>query len=197
MRKRPHMFLVRAARAVPRLRPERNPLRRTLDRVEAAVGAGLAVAFLAGAPLAAIAAGHLSTGIGSRASYAQQAARHQVPAVLLAPVPASGLNHDHVPARWVASDARRRAGLISVPPDTRTGATVRVWVDVAGRLTGPPVQPRRVQDRVELAPLLAFITVGVVVLCIGQLAFGALDRRRLAAWEADWRATEPQWTARR
>jgi hypothetical protein len=47
-----------AVRAVRGLWPNRNPLRRTVDRAEAVVVAALAVAFLAGAPLAAVAAGH-------------------------------------------------------------------------------------------------------------------------------------------
>ena len=62
-----------------------------------------------------------------------------------------------------------------------------VWVDVAGRLAGPTGSKLQEQAP-ELVPALAFITVGVIVLCTGQLAYGALDRRRLAAWEADWRA---------
>ena len=48
-------WAVRMARG---LWPDRNPLRRTVDRVEAVVVAGLAAAFMAGAPLAALAAGH-------------------------------------------------------------------------------------------------------------------------------------------
>ena len=42
--------MARAARTVRGLWPDRNPLRRTLDRIEAAIAGGLAVAFLAGAP---------------------------------------------------------------------------------------------------------------------------------------------------
>lgn len=191
------MLVARATRALSRLRPERNPLRRTLDRVEAEVGAVLAVALLAGAPLAAIAAGHLSSSTGSRAPYAQQAAWHRVPAVLLSPVSASELNQNQVPARWVAPDGRRRTGQNPVALGTEAGATVMVWVDVAGRPNGPPRQPRRVRDQVKLAPIIAFVTVCIIVLCVGQLTFGALDRRRLAAWETDWQAIEPQWTGRR
>jgi hypothetical protein len=37
----------------------------------------------------------------------------------------------------------------------------------------------------------------MIVLCAGQLARVALDRRRLAAWDAQWRATGPQWTRQR
>lgn len=197
MKGRSHVFLVRAVRAVRRLWPDRNPLRRTIDRVEAAVGAGLAAAFLAGAPLAAIAAGHLTSSAGSRPAHAQQAARHQVQAVLLAPVSASKVHQNQVPARWVAPDGKQRTGHIPGPPGARAGATVMVWVDMAGRPTGPPLALRRMPDRPELIPVLAFFTVGVIVLCVGQLAYAVLDRRRLAAWEATWRTTEPQWTGRR
>ena len=52
------MIAAWAVRAVRGLWPDRNPLRRTVDRAEAGVVAALAVAFLAGAPLAAVAAGH-------------------------------------------------------------------------------------------------------------------------------------------
>ena len=106
MRGRSHVFPTLAARAAGRLWLDRNPLRRTLDRVEAAVGAGLAIAFLAGAPLAAIAAGNSASSIGSSAARSQQMGRQQVPAVVLAPVPASGVNQNQVRARWVAPDGR-------------------------------------------------------------------------------------------
>ena len=81
---------VRAARAVRGLWPDRNPLRRTIDRVEAVIMGGLAVAFLAAAPLIAVAAWHIAYSMGSRTVHAQQAAWHQVPAVPLTTVPISG-----------------------------------------------------------------------------------------------------------
>jgi hypothetical protein len=113
-----HVFLARAARAVRRLWPDRNPLKRTADRLEAAVGAGLTVAFLAGAPLAAIAAGNFASSAGSRTTRAQQAAQHQVPAVLLGPILHARPDQDQVPARWVASDRRGYSGHIPVPLGT-------------------------------------------------------------------------------
>ena len=90
MKRRLAAGAARVMRVARGLWPDRNPLRRTLDRVEGAIVAGLAVAFLAGTPLAAAAAGHLTDSIGSRAARAQQAARHHVPAVLLATAPTSG-----------------------------------------------------------------------------------------------------------
>ncbi len=58
---------IRAAgrEAVRGLWPGRNPLRRTVNRVEAVVAAGLVVVFLAGAPLTAVAAGHAAYSVGS------------------------------------------------------------------------------------------------------------------------------------
>jgi hypothetical protein len=87
---RPAVVAARAARAVRGLWPDRNPLRRTIDRVEAVVAGGLVAAFMAGAPLAAVAAGHAAYSIGSRTAHAQQAAWRQVSAVLLATAPAAG-----------------------------------------------------------------------------------------------------------
>jgi len=66
MRWRPVAAVARATRAVRGLWSDRNPLRRTMDRVEAIIMGGLVVAFLAGAPLAAIAAGHVAYSAGSR-----------------------------------------------------------------------------------------------------------------------------------
>jgi hypothetical protein len=90
MRGRLAVVAARAVRAVRGLWPDNNPLRRTIDRAEAVVVAGLAAAFLAGVPLAAVAAGHYAYGYASRTAAAQRAACHQVPAKLLTAVPASG-----------------------------------------------------------------------------------------------------------
>ena len=176
--------------------PDRNPLRRSVDRVEAVAVAGLAVAFLAGAPVAALAAGHVAYSIGSRTASAQQAAWHRAPAVLLAAVPAAGYDDNQVPASWTAPDGTRHTGPVSAPPGARAGHTVMVWMGADGRLTGTPLQFSQVWGLVVLATGLAPLAVGVIVLCAGQLARLALDRRRLAAWAADWRATEPLWTRR-
>ena len=121
--RRSHVFLARApwhgppAEAGPQPAPGS-----TLDRVEAAVGAGLAIAFLAGAPLAAIAAGHFASSVGSRADRSQQAVRHQVPAVVLALVPASGPRSESGSSRWVAPDGRQRTGHVAVPRDAKARA---------------------------------------------------------------------------
>jgi len=189
----------RAAQVVRGLWPDRNPLRRTVDRVEGVMVGALTVAFLAGAPLATVATWHAAYGYGTRAAHVQQAAWHQVPAVLLATAPSFGFTgyEPYVWARWTAPDGASRTGLVPAPPGERAGSTVRVWTNAAGQLTGPPLQLGQVQSRAVLAAMLAPVVLGLVLLCTGQLAYCLLDRRRLAAWDADWRATGPQWTRQR
>ena len=106
------------------------------------------MAFLAGAPLAAVAAGHAVYSAASRTAHAQQATWRQVPAVLAATAPAAGFRQDQAtaPARWTAPDRTRHTGIVPVPAGTRAGHTVMVWVDAADRLTGrPPLQPSQVR----------------------------------------------------
>ena len=59
---------------------------------------------------------------------------------------------------------------------------------------GPPLQPLQVRGQAALSAVLAPVVVGLMALCAGQLAHNELGRRRLAAWETEWRATGPQWT---
>jgi len=174
--------------------PDRNPLRRGLDRVEALLVALLAVAFLAGAPLVATVTAQLAFRAGARAAATERSWR-QVPAVLLASAPAAmGAS---VPARWTAPGGVRRTGTISVPPGARAGNTVMIWVDASGRVTGQPLARGQAPGQGVLAAALAVAVAGAVALCLGLLAHAALDRRRLAAWELDWQLTEPRWTRQR
>jgi hypothetical protein len=199
MRRRLAVGAARAVRAVHGVWPDRNPLRRTLDRVEAAIVAGLAIAFLAGAPAAAVTAGHLATTIGTRTAQAQRS-RHQLPAVLLADVPGSGYGGygPVAQARWAAPGGRARTGTVSASPGARAGSTVLVWVDASGHLAkAPPLRLAQVNEQAVLAAAAAAVALGYLLPCVGLLACGMLARRRLTAWDADWRATEPRWTRRR
>lgn len=184
-----------------RLRPDRNPLRRTVDRVEAAIMAVLLAVFLAGFPLAALAAGRVAAG-GLRAERAQ-ASWLQVPAVLLqnAPEVSQPLGQASlmpaVRARWTALDGTPRTGEVYAPGGARAGTTVLVWTDRSGRLQAAPVQRSYVVAQETFAALGAVVLVAVAVATSGFLARRALDRRRLAAWDAEWSRTGPQWTGRR
>ena len=188
----------RHSRWVRRLWPDRNPLRRAADRMEAAIVAGLLAALVVGAPLAALAVGKWSYAVGSRVEHAQQSAWHQVPATLLTKAPYPGYTgyEAQVPARWTAPDGTRLSGGIPAPEGAKAGSTLLVWVDASGQLTGAPLRHDQVTGQAALAALLAALGVGMLVLCAGLVAHCRLERRRLAAWDSDWRVTEPRWTSR-
>jgi len=183
------------------LRPDRNPLRRPVDRLTAAIALCLLVAFLAGAPLLGLLAGRAVYQAGLASERTEQADWHPVIAVLLARSPVqhtirgTGIGTP-VRARWTAPDGRACIGLVYAPPGARIGSTLRIWVTSAGRLASRPLQPSQVSDQADLAGLGAGAGFGVVLLIGGIGTSRWLNRRRLAAWGADWRATAPRWTSR-
>jgi hypothetical protein len=183
--------------------PGRNPLRRTCDRVGAAIVAVLLAAFLIGAPLLALAAGQRAYDAALRAEDAQRATRRPVPAVLLTNAPAPAvcwcalLMRPRVLARWTTPDGSPHTGLVAVPATARAGSTVKVWVGPAGWPAGPPLTSSQVVSRAILAAVVAPMAVGIFILGAGAAAHWVLDRRRLARWDAEWRATGPRWTSSR
>lgn len=190
------------ARLMRRLRFDRNPLRRGLDRAETIITAGLMAAFFAGAPFSAVAAGHWVHAAALSEQRAQLATWHQVPARLLKDAPADsypgyGTSDTAALARWTAPDGSRHTGFVPAAAGTRAGTTVSSWMDASGKLTGPPLQASQVADRSGLALIMAPLVPAVLLLAAWTLARRELDKRRSAAWDADWRATGPQWTSRR
>ncbi len=181
-------------RLLRRLRPDRNPLRRRSDRAETAMLAALLAAFLAGAPFAAYAAGAWTHATNAREAQAQQSASHQVKAILLqtAPWNTDGFGSE-VKARWTAPDGRPRTGQVLAFSSTPAGSTVMLWVTQAGQLTDPPLQPSEVTGRTELAAGLAVAVLAAVLIVAGLTGCRALDRRRLAEWDAEWLAAGPRW----
>lgn len=183
-------------------RPDRNPLRRTSDLAETAVLAVLVIGFAAGASSAALACGNWAHASAHRVQLAQEASRHQVTAVVSRAVPntqGGGIGSlDHLaPARWTAPDGRAVAGQVPVPEGTAAGMAVTVWTTSDGQLADPPLTDSQVASQEHLAETLAVLVLAIAVAVTGALARWALDKRRMAAWDADWRATGPRWTARR
>jgi hypothetical protein len=184
-------------------RLDRNPLRRGCDRVETVVLGALLAAFLAGAPFAAHAAGNLAYHLAAREAQGQRAALHQVPATLLraassSPVyPEAGGVALVVDARWRAPGGQLRTGKLLVPPGATAGSTVPVWTDQAGQLSDPPLSQTQLVSRAQLAAGGAVGGLAVALLAAGWVIRWFLDRRRLAAWDAEWLANGPRWSPRR
>src|SRR5215472_5484504 len=115
---------------------DRNPLRRTSDRIEARVVLLAAVSYVPVAMLAAGYASHWVYEAGVRARHAIHA--QQVAAVVLTAAASTKPTATvWVPVRWTI-DSRTHTGAVHVSPGTPGGAMVRVWVDQSGHVTTPP-----------------------------------------------------------
>ena len=175
----------------------RNELRRPADRVEGIVVAFLSAALLAAAVAAASFAGHLY-----RSEHAATARMWPTVAVLSQPGPVAATPTAAATASWRLPNGRQRSGTltaVTVPAiyGAPAGASVRVWLDRAGR---PVPSPPSTSDLVADA-LAAWVsgTAGaalVLALCY-SLCRIVLDRHRLAKWESAWAVTGPRWTSRR
>jgi hypothetical protein len=191
-------WLVRLLRG---LRPDRNPLRRGSDRAETVVVAVLLAAFLAAAPFAAQAAGHWAAASATRQAQAQRASLTQVTATLVRQAPVwSGYGSGTgatTTARWRAPDGQARSGEVFATADALTDGTVRIWVDHSGQLANPPLTRDQVAGRTQLAAGSAVAGLAMMLAAAGWLARRALDRRRLAGWDAEWLANGPRWSPRR
>jgi hypothetical protein len=193
----------RLARCARWLGFDRNPLRRRTDRIEAVIRLATLILLLA-VPVATVVAGQQADQLALRHSHAQRAADHQVTAVLLkqasptgSPDPYTSVQMTWVLARWQPPGQPPRSGEVQATVGARAGSTVTVWINASGALTGPPPDHREIAGDVCVAAITTFVVTSLLVLGCNTLARRALDRRRLRAWEADWRATGPLWSGHR
>ena len=202
----PKLRTARSSPTAKRMRRSRmlgwdgNPLRRRIDRVEAAVVAGLIAAFLISAPVLGAAAGHWSDSAGMREQRAEMAWR-LVPATVHGSaqrqIPSGPAGTVWMMARWTAPDGPARGGWISVTPGDAAGGRVRVWVTPSGSLTWPPLRHSQVQAHIALAEWLTALVLGLLLCLAVGVERVLLARRRLADWDKAWREIEPQWTGQR
>ena len=191
--------VIRLAMFMRGWRPDRNPLRRRSDRAESAVLAMLFVVFLAAAPFVSEACG---ASVHATAGQVQRAQRtwRRVPALLLKPEPGEpvttgfGVYFPEAPARWTAPDGKVLTGEVPVRLGAAAGTTERVWVTREGQLTGPPLGDSEVSAEAGFAAVLGVVSLAVALTLVGGLVRRALDKRRMAFWEAAWLTTGPRWT---
>jgi hypothetical protein len=181
---------------------EANPVRRGTDRAEAWTRIGLLIVFLMAAPVTSIALAHWTESSMVSQAHAQAAAKHLVPARLLetAPLgsryPETAGNFSWVRVRWTGPDGSPRTGQVDVPDGARKGSIVKIWTDASGHLVLAPIGRTQIISRVITVTALAPLAVALVLLTLAGATHRLLDRRRMAAWEADWNAVEPQWSRR-
>jgi len=194
----------RLARCARRLGFDGNPLRRRTDRVEAAIRLATLLVLLAAVPIVTLAAARQADHLALRQAHAQQAADHQVSAVLLRQAPPTGVVDPYtstqmtlVLARWQPPGQPARSGQVPAPAGARAGSTVQIWTDASGAVTGPPPGQRVITGDVCVAAVMTCLVTVLLVLGSSALAQRALQRRRLRAWDAEWRTTGPLWTGHR
>lgn len=194
----------RLARGARLLGFDRNPLRRRTDRFEAVIRLATLVMLLTAVPTATLAVGREADHLALRQAHAQQAADHQVTAVLVQQAPTAGVPDPYtsvqltlVLARWQPPGQPSRTGQVLAAAGAGAGSTVTVWIDASGAVTRPPPDHRVIAGDVCIAALVTCLVTSLLVLGSSTLARRALDRRRLHAWDAEWRVTGPRWSGRR
>ena len=198
--RRAHGSLARLARW---LGFDHNPLRRGTDRVEAALRLVMIILMVVAVP-AAVAAGRWADHDTLHRAQLQRTVNHQVTAILLEDAPAIGVPEPYtsvstnwVPARWQPPGQPPRTGQVLALAGAHKGSTVRTWIDPSGAVTNPPIDHRIVVGDVCIAVMVTCLGSWLLLLATGVLVRRVLDRWRLRAWEAEWRASGPLWSGHR
>ena len=188
-------------RAIRGARPDRNPLRRGIDRLETCLLVGLFVALAAVTPFAARLAGHTFYQSALHARQEQLVTRHEVRAVLTddaGPVSTYSLSaYVLTEASWTSVGGVPRSGAVPAEPGSPKGTAVTVWTDGSGYLDSPPLALSEVASQAEAATIGAIVAAGVVYIGGAAAIRQLFNRRRMAAWDADWVATAPAWNRQR
>jgi hypothetical protein len=184
-------------RAIRGARLDRNPLRRGIDRLETCLLVGLFVALAAVAPSAARLAGHACFSGAIHTRQEQLTTRHQVQAVLTQDAsPASGYSLSaYVPtsATWISVTGVRHSGEVPAEPGNRKGTAVPVWTDGSGYLVSPPLPVSEIASQADAASTGVIVGTGILFVAGAAAIRHLLNRRRMAAWDADWVVTARMW----
>jgi hypothetical protein len=114
----------------------------------------------------------------------------QVSAVLLADEPTWTDGYaSSVPVRWMAPGGVQHTGQFLAASGAKAGTRITVWTNASGHLTETPMSPRQALTQAVFAAALAVPIWALTLLCAGMLCHHIIDRRRLAAWETDWRTS--------
>src|SRR5689334_17938887 len=184
-------------RAIRGARPDRNPLRRGTDRLETCLLVGLFAATAAVTPFAARLAGHASYAAALQVRQEQLTDKHQVQAVLTRNAgPVSGYSitaYVLTPATWTSVTGVRRSDEVPAGPGSLKGTSVSIWTDRDGYLDSPPLAASEAASQADAATIGVIVAGGVVFITGAAAIRQLVNRRRMAAWDADWVATAPTW----
>jgi hypothetical protein len=183
---------------------DRNPLRRGTDRLEAALRLVVILLAVAAVPAVAVVVGRWADHDALHRAQAERAVNHQVTAILLADAPATGIPDPYtsvqtawVPARYQPPGQPPRTSEVLAVIGAHKGSTVQTWIDSSGAVTGPPINHRILVGDVWIAVVATCLVPWLLLLAASVIVRRMLDRWRLRAWEAEWRASGPLWSGRR
>jgi len=181
------------------LRPGRNPLARGSDRLEAFAWAATVTALLMAVAIALAVGTVVRVDLSARA-HEQATTRHQETAVLLADalpedVRSPAVRRVWTPAAWPGPDGTVH-GDVPAPADARSGETVGIWVDEAGRQVPRPIDRTIVVSNALVAGVVTLLLLTTVVVTAHVAVGHLLWRHRARQWAADWAAVEPRWAGR-
>ncbi|WP_306319476.1 MULTISPECIES: hypothetical protein [unclassified Streptomyces] len=181
-----------------------NPLRRRSDAVEGWAALLLGLIALLVAPAAGAAAGWAAHDDALAHARAQVAQRQHVRAELVEDAPdyvpsQSGTQNSvtyPVKVRWTDGGRRTVVATAPVSAGLDRGDPATVWLDKRGRVTTQPWGSEAVWARALTAAFLVTATTATLALLARFTLRRVLDRRRLAAWDRDWRRVGPEWSRR-
>jgi hypothetical protein len=183
------------------LSPRRNPLRRGLDRLTAAIILLFAVIGLLAIPASAE-YGNIVHQQQSQLAAQERVERYQVAATLTAPpqTHTAGSSENFVtdaPVKWTDHTGRDHSAVARVPDGSLTDTTTAVWIDQSGQLVSPPRSEGAITTSAVSAALWVLLSIEACCLALAvtaQYLAGVYARR---AWAREWEVVAGRWTGRR
>jgi len=164
----------------------RDPLVRTIDRIEALVLVLAVAASLIAAPIAAA----VGTAVydSSRQIYAEQADTRHTVAATITGAPASQqilrTGTTTVSARWTAAGAEH-TGTVNAPSTAKAGDTLEIWVDDNGTQVPEPAPTSRAATEAAMGAMVIWICAAAIAATLFTLTRAVCDRIRFTRWQHD------------
>jgi hypothetical protein len=87
----------------------------------------------------------------------------------------------------------RSSGEVPAESGSPKGTFVTVWTDANGYLDSPPLAVPEIASQADAVTVGVIVGAGIVYIVVAAATRQLLNRRRMAAWDADWLATAPAW----
>jgi hypothetical protein len=189
-------FTIQLLGVIRYLRPDRNPLRRTVDRAHVRLVLILGVLFLVLAPLTVVITAQIADGAGLRAEREQARARHKVDAVVLdtSSNGSRAVLDQTVRIGWRDTAGVSHTAVVPTSGGEPVGAHRSIWIDRDGKLTTHPRRHSQTVADTIMAALTALTALALLHSAARMLVDRRLDRRRMDLWEREWAAVAPRWT---